>query len=139
MRPKQWQHDPNGHEADTGIRDKVGNSPATVVSRRVSASRFAQQCLRFVQSSATLSEKRYALGCEPIGRSRLTLHQLRVTLADQRFQTVLLSSLAALALLLAAVGIYGLIANSVVERTTRAVLVASCSNGMTSSLIWKAR
>jgi predicted permease len=39
------------------------------------------------------------------------------SLAGQRFQTVLLSALAALALLLAAVGIYGLIANSVVERT----------------------
>ena len=37
--------------------------------------------------------------------------------ADQRFQTTLMSMLAGLALLLAAVGIYGLIANSVVERT----------------------
>lgn len=37
--------------------------------------------------------------------------------ADQRFQTTLMSMLAGLALLLATVGIYGLIANSVVERT----------------------
>lgn len=37
--------------------------------------------------------------------------------ADQRFEATLLSILAGLALLLAAVGIYGLIANSVVERT----------------------
>jgi hypothetical protein len=54
MRPKQWQHDPKGHEADTGIRDKVGNSPATVVSRGVSAPRFAQQwpTLRSIQRHA---------------------------------------------------------------------------------------
>lgn len=39
------------------------------------------------------------------------------SIADQRFEAVLLSALAGLALLLAAVGIYGLIANSVVERT----------------------
>jgi hypothetical protein len=38
-------------------------------------------------------------------------------LAKERFQAVLLGSLAGLALLLAAVGIYGLIANSVAERT----------------------
>jgi hypothetical protein len=38
-------------------------------------------------------------------------------LAQERFQAVLLGSLAGLALLLAAVGIYGLIANSVAERT----------------------
>ncbi len=39
------------------------------------------------------------------------------SLVQQRFQTTLLGTLAALGLLLAAVGIYGLIANSVVERT----------------------
>jgi ABC-type antimicrobial peptide transport system permease subunit len=39
------------------------------------------------------------------------------TLAQQRFQAVLMAVLAALALLLAAIGIYGLIAQSVVERT----------------------
>jgi hypothetical protein len=38
-------------------------------------------------------------------------------LAQERFQAVLLGALAGLALLLAAVGIYGLIANSVAERT----------------------
>lgn len=38
-------------------------------------------------------------------------------LAEERFQAVLLGALAGLALLLAAVGIYGLIANSVAERT----------------------
>jgi predicted permease len=38
-------------------------------------------------------------------------------LAQERFQAILLGSLAGLALLLAAVGIYGLIANSVAERT----------------------
>jgi predicted permease len=39
------------------------------------------------------------------------------TLAQQRAQAVLLGSLAVLALLLAAVGLYGLVANSVAERT----------------------
>ncbi len=39
------------------------------------------------------------------------------SLAQERFQAVLLGALAGLALLLAAVGIYGLIANSVAERT----------------------
>jgi len=39
------------------------------------------------------------------------------SLAAERFQAVLLGALAGLALLLAAVGIYGLIANSVAERT----------------------
>jgi ABC-type antimicrobial peptide transport system permease subunit len=38
-------------------------------------------------------------------------------LAEERFQAMLLGALAGLALLLAAVGIYGLIANSVAERT----------------------
>jgi predicted permease len=39
------------------------------------------------------------------------------SLAEERFQAVMLGALAGLALLLAAVGIYGLIANSVAERT----------------------
>ena len=39
------------------------------------------------------------------------------SMSDERFQAVLLGALAALAMLLAAVGIYGLIANTVVERT----------------------
>jgi predicted permease len=38
------------------------------------------------------------------------------TLAQQRFQTLLIATLAALSLLLASIGIYGLIAQSVVER-----------------------
>lgn len=53
----------------------------------------------------------------PIAAFRNMGEVVSQSLADQRFQTVLLSALAALALLLAAVGIYGLIANSVVERT----------------------
>jgi predicted permease len=47
-----------------------------------------------------------------------TLDEIRArSLAPQRMQAILLGSLAGLALLLAAVGIYGLIANSVAERT----------------------
>lgn len=46
------------------------------------------------------------------------IDQIRsATLAQQRFQAVLMAILAVLALLLAAIGIYGLIAQSVVERT----------------------
>jgi len=47
-----------------------------------------------------------------------TIADLRArTLAEQRFQAMLVGIMAALALVLAAVGIYGLIAQSVVERT----------------------
>jgi len=44
------------------------------------------QWLRFIQSDTALREKRYALGCEPIGRGQLILHKLRVTLADKNLQ-----------------------------------------------------
>lgn len=53
----------------------------------------------------------------PFGQFR-TMDEIRSqSLAMQRIETALLSVLAGLALLLAAVGIYGLIANSVAERT----------------------
>lgn len=53
----------------------------------------------------------------PFGQFR-TMDEIRSqSLAMQRIETALLSALAGLALLLAAVGIYGLIANSVAERT----------------------
>ncbi len=51
-----------------------------------------------------------------IGKIRST------TLAQQRFQAVLMTTLAGLSLLLAAIGIYGLIAQSVVERTRELVI-----------------
>jgi hypothetical protein len=41
--------------------------------------------LRFVQPSTALGEKLYALCCEPIGRSRLIMPQLRVAQANKRF------------------------------------------------------
>jgi predicted permease len=53
----------------------------------------------------------------PIASFRNMDEVVSQSMSDQRFQTVLLSALAALALLLASIGIYGLIANSVVERT----------------------
>ena len=47
-----------------------------------------------------------------------SIEQIRSeTLAEQQFQTALMAIMAGLALLLAAIGIYGLIAHSVVERT----------------------
>lgn len=47
-----------------------------------------------------------------------TMSQVRgASLSEQRYQAVLFSSLAALALLLASLGVYGLIAQSVAERT----------------------
>jgi len=53
----------------------------------------------------------------PIAEFR-TFNQVRsTTLSLQRFQAILFGSLSALAFLLAIVGIYGLMANSVVERT----------------------
>jgi len=36
MRPQYWQHEPDGHQTDTGIRDEVVDFPA-IVSRHALA------------------------------------------------------------------------------------------------------
>lgn len=53
----------------------------------------------------------------PIAQFRSMLDERDTALQSQRLNAVLLGSLAGLALLLALVGVYGLVANSVVERT----------------------
>ena len=53
----------------------------------------------------------------PVSGFRTMDDVLFSSLGDQRFRAVLLSIIAAIALTLAAIGVYGLIANSIVERT----------------------
>jgi len=77
-------------------------------SGRVDAAALAQAMQRAVQSVDPLL---------PFAKFRTLDDVRRETLAMQRAQSVLLGSLALLALVLAAVGLYGLVANAVAERT----------------------
>lgn len=82
-------------------------SPNWVVRGRAVAA-LAQSVQRAVDSADPLL---------PIARFRTLEEEKGRALGSQRVNAILLGSLAGLALILAAVGIYGLIANSVVERT----------------------
>ena len=83
-------------------------TPAWIVRTKGGAEGISGEMQRAVQSVDPLL---------PFAGFRTMLDVRTRAYADQRFQTTLMSVLAGLALLLAAVGIYGLIANSVVERT----------------------
>ena len=83
-------------------------TPAWIVRTKSGAEGISGEMQRAVQAVDPLL---------PFAGFRTMLDVRTRAYADQRFQTTLMSVLAGLALLLAAVGIYGLIANSVVERT----------------------
>ena len=62
MRPQYWQHEPDGHQADTGIRDEVGDFPA-LVSRHALAWQGAPPMPYSDHQPVLLRDRKSLLGC----------------------------------------------------------------------------